>query len=194
LINDLATRRSAPRIVALTAALAMGLTACGDDPFAFPWSDVPDTVKLYSLARPELDIPTGFSFADGLAFAVEAPVATGRWDLALGTEGGALVLLPPGALGVFGLRARVARFPNTSYADIVQAPSDTTLYEGDDPVTVEAGTIYVIRTNLRPGSFGSACTYYAKMEPVVIDVAGGSLTFRYITSPICNSRDLVPPN
>ena len=193
-MNHVLSRRSAPRLAALAAALTVGLAACGDDPFAFPWSDVPDTVKIYSLARPELDIPSGFSFSDGLAYAVEAPAATGRWDVALDTEGSQLVLLPPGALGIVGSRARVARFPNTAYGDVVEAPSDTTLYEGDDPVPVEAGAIYVIRTNLRPGSFGSACTYYAKMEPVVIDVTEGSLVFRYIASPICNSRDLVPPN
>ncbi len=28
----------------------------------------------------------------------------------------------------------------------------------------------------------------------MIDVPGGTLTFRYVTNPICNSQDLVPPN
>ena len=55
------------------------------------------------------------------------------------------------------------------------------------------GSIYVIKTNRVPGSFGSTCVYYAKLEPVVIDAAGGTLTFSFITNPICNSIDLVPP-
>jgi hypothetical protein len=185
-------RSRAPRIAALAAALAVSLTACGDDPFSFDWDDAPDTAQIYSLARPELNIPTAFSFFDGLAYAVEVPNASGRWDLALDTQGGQLVLLPPGALGI-SARARVAPIPGVTYADVTQAPADTLLYEGDDPVPVEMGTVYVIRTNQRQGSFGSACTYYGKMEPVDFDVAGGSLTFRYVTSPICNSRDLVPP-
>lgn len=185
-------RRKAPQVTALVAALAVALTACGGDPFAFPWSDVPDTAQIYSLARPELNIPSGFSFYDGIAFAIEAPIATGRWDVALDTQGGELVLLPPGALGIAS-RARIAAYPNTAYSDVTEAPSDTLLYERDDPVSVVAGTIYIIRTSLRPGSFGSSCSYYSKMEPIVINPTDGVLTFRYVTSPICNSRDLVPP-
>lgn len=193
MMNDLLRHRNAPRLAALLAALSMLLTACGDDPFAFRWDDSPDTVRLYSLARPELNLPSGFGFFDGATYTIEAPVATGLWDLALDTRDGELVLLPPGALGI-SARARIAVFPNTPYGDVLEAPSDTLLYEGDDPVPVEAGTIYVIRTNVRPGSFGSACSYYAKMEPLVIDPTDGLLRFRYITSPICNSLDLIPPD
>ncbi|MDH3205258.1 MAG: hypothetical protein OEO79_01520 [Gemmatimonadota bacterium] len=185
-------RWKAPRVTAALAALTISLTACGDDPFAFRWSDAPDTAQIYSLARPELNIESGFSFADGRAIAIELPSATGFWDAALDTQGGSLVLLPPGALGITS-RARIAVLPATAYGDVVEAPADTLLYEADDPVPVVAGTIYVIRTNLRPGSFNSTCSYYGKMEPLVIDVPNGILTFRYITSPICNSRDLIPP-
>ena len=192
-MNDARERRRAPRIAALLSALAVSLTACGDDPFAFPWSDVPDTVKIYSLARPELNIPSGFGFFEGLSFAIEAPIATGLWDAALDTRDGELVLLPPGALGVPS-RAGIVMYPSTPYTDVVEAPGDTALYERDGPVPVESGAIYIIRTNVRPGSFGSACSYYAKLEPVIIDLVEESLTFRYITSPICNSRDLVPPD
>jgi hypothetical protein len=192
-MNDARERRSVPWIAALVSAVAVSFTACGDDPFAFPWSDVPDTARIFSLARPELNLPSGFGFFDGVAFAIEAPTATGLWDAALDTRGDELVLLPPGAFGVSS-RAGIVMYPNTLYADVMEAPADTALYERDGPVPVESGAIYVVRTNVRPGSFGSSCSYYAKLEPVAIDVVGGSLTFRYITSPICNSRDLVPPN
>ena len=174
------------------AALAVAATACGDDPFTFNWSDAPDTAQIYSLARPELNIVSAFSFFDGVSFSVEVPGATGQWDAALDTQGGSLVLLPPGALGVPS-RAGIAALPGMSYGDVQEAPGDTMLYEVSAPVPVEAGTIYIIRTSLRPGSFSATCSYYAKMEPLIIDVAGGALTFRYITSPICNSRDLIPP-
>jgi hypothetical protein len=186
-------RRYAPAIPAALAALTVALGACGDDPFAFEWSDEPDTVKIYSLARPELNIPSGFSFYDGLMYAVEQPAASGRWDAALDTQDGSLVLLPPGALGITG-RARIVAYAGAVFSEIVQAPSNEDLYVADEPVPVADGTVYIIRTNLRPGSFGSSCVYYAKMEPLVIDVADGSLTFQYVTSPICNSRDLTPPD
>jgi hypothetical protein len=185
-------RWKAPRVTAVMAALVVSAAACGDDPFAFQWSDVPDTVQIYSLARPELNIVSAFSFFDGVGLSVEVAASTGLWDAALDTQGGSLVLMPPGALGVPS-RARIAALAGASYADILEAPEDTLLYEASAPVPVVAGTIYIIRTNLRPGSFSATCSYYAKMEPLIIDVAGGALTFRYITSPICNSRDLVPP-
>jgi hypothetical protein len=133
---------NAPRVWAALAALAVGLTACGDDPFVFDWDGSPDTVQLYSLHRPELNIPSAFSFYDRVVFPVE----------------------------------------------------QTLLYTATQPVRVEAGTVYAIRTNRRTGSFGSSCVYYAKMEPVVIDLAEDKLTFRFTTSPICNSRELVPPD
>jgi hypothetical protein len=185
-------RWKAPRLVAGLAAVALSLTACGGDPFAFNWSDVPDTAQIYSLARPELNITSAFSFFEGVAVTIEEPEATGFWDAALDTQGGSLVLLPPGALGIAS-RARIAALPSTLFEEVLEAPGDTLVYVGNDPVPVVAGTVYVIRTNLRPGSFSATCSYYSKMEPVVIDVAAGILTFRYVTSPICNSRDLVPP-
>jgi hypothetical protein len=191
-MNDVHARRIAPRVAALSAALVVLLAACGDDPFAFQWSDVPQTAVIYSLARPELNIPSGFSFYDGAAWPIESPLATGRWDAALDTEDGQLVLLPPGALGIEA-RARIAVYYETAYSEVTRAPSDTTLYSADEAVPVVAGAIYIIRTNLRPGSFGSACSYYSKMEPTEIDAVEGVLKFRYVTSPICNSRDLVPP-
>ena len=55
-------RRSAAGFAIAAAVLTVGLGACGDDPFAFRWNDVPDTAQIYSLARPELNLPSGFSF------------------------------------------------------------------------------------------------------------------------------------
>ena len=179
--------------VAAVAAFLMGLTACGDDPFAFDWSDAPDTVQLYSLARPELDLLSGFSFVPPPSAAiVERPNATGSWDIAIDTRGGELVILPPGALGITA-RARVSVLGAVNFDEVEDAPEDTLLYEDDQAVPLSAGSVYVVRSNRRAGSFGSSCEYYAKMEPVTIDVAEGRLLFRYVASPICNSRDLVPP-
>lgn len=177
---------------ATVAALLMGLAACGDDPFDFDWSDAPDTVKLYSIERPELGLASGFSFAPPpTASIIERPDATGSWDIAIDTRGGQLVILPPGALGITA-RARISVLGVMSFDEVVEAPEDTLLYTADDPVPASMGTVYVVRSNRRATGFGS-CVYYAKMEPVTIDVAGGTLLFRYVESPVCNSRDLVPP-
>ena len=182
----------------MAAALLMGFAACSEDPFAYDWYDSSDTTFLYSVASPQPNLPSGFNFyerasriSDGRV-RVEQAGATGNWDVAVGTQGSSLVLLPPGALGITA-RAAVATMTGVAFDDIQQAPGDTLVYELNNPIPVVAGTTYVVRTNRQGGSFGSSCVYYAKLEPVAIDVAGGKLTFRFVASPICNNRELVSP-
>jgi hypothetical protein len=78
--------------------------------------------------------------------------------------------------------------------DVTEAPSDTLLYISDQQVPVRLGSVYVIKTHRWSGSFGRTCISFAKLEPLDVDVSGGTLTFRYVSNPVCNSRDLVPPN
>jgi hypothetical protein len=179
---------------ALACVLALGVSACGDDPFDFDWDDTPETVLLYSLARPELNLESGYAFRLHQRVRVEAAAATGNWDAALDTRAGALVWLPPGALGVAGSAARITTLPGVTLEDVIVAPSDTTLYTANEAVPIELGTVYIIKTSRTQGAFGSSCVYYAKAEAQVLDPIGGALTFRYVTSPICNSLELIPPD
>lgn len=181
-----------PLAVAVAGAASFGAVGCGDDPFAFNWDDTPDTVLLYSLARPELNLESGYAFLQGLRVRVESPSATGTWDVAVDTRNGEIVFLPPGALGVVSA-ARITTLEGLALDDVREAPRDTAVYVADDPVPIRFGNVYVVKTNRAPGSFGSSCVYYAKVEPVTIDADGGTLTFRHVTNPVCNSRDLVPP-
>lgn len=185
-------RRLTPTALALAAALMTGLAACGADPFSFNWNATPNTVSMYSLARPELNLPSAYNFFARSSLPVEAPTATGNWDMAIDTRDGELVLLPPGALGVES-RARIAALEGLELDDVTEAPSDTLVFSASVPVPARMGTTYVIRTGQRAGSFGTRCVYFAKMEPVSIDVAAGTMTFREVTNPVCNDRRLVPP-
>lgn len=191
--SELRGRARVPALAALSAALLVGVAACGDDPFAFDWNDAPDTVLVYSMARPELNLVSAYNFLQGARVRVEAPAATGSWDLAVDTRDGQIVFLPPGALNV-AAEAGVAVLEGMSLDDVTRAPSDTLLYVEDEPVPVRQGDVYVIRTNRQRGSFGRTCVYYAKAEAVAIDPVGGTLTFREVTNPVCNDRDLVPPD
>jgi hypothetical protein len=184
-------RVSAGTILGILVLLVVN--ACGDDPFEIQWELQADTVLLYSLARPEMNMDSGFNFRPGTLgpVRIEAATATGTWDLALDTRGGELVFLPPGALGVSS-RARVTAIPNKRREEVIEAPADTTVYSVDQPVPVRSGTVYVVRTDRAPGAFGSRCFYYARLEPTLIDVEGGNLTFVYDASPVCNSRRLIP--
>ena len=167
-------------VISLAALVLLAATACSDDPFEIRWELQADTVLLYSLARPEMNMDSGFNFRPGTLgpVRIEAATATGTWDIALDTRGGELVLLPPSALGVSSA-ARLAAIPGKRREEVVEAPADTTVYSADQPVPVRSGTVYVIRTDRAPGAFGSRCFYYARFEPTVIDIENGNLTFVY---------------
>jgi hypothetical protein len=89
-------------VINLAVLVLLAATACNDDPFEIRWELQADTVLLYSLARPEMNMDSGFNFRPGTLgpVRIEAATATGTWDIALDTRGGELVLLPPSALGV----------------------------------------------------------------------------------------------
>ena len=185
-------RSRIPALAALLAAGAVGAAACGDDPYAVDWVASPDTVLLYALARPELNLPSAFDFYNRTVMVVEDAGAAGLWDMAVDSRGGKIVLLPPGALGLSS-KAQVAALPGRTFDDVTEAPADTALYTSRAPVPVEMGTIYVWRSRQSAGYYGTSCVYYSKMEPLVIDPAGGTLTFVYDASPACNDRSLIPP-
>lgn len=178
--------------LALFAALFVS-TGCGDDLFEPRWFSNPEEATIYSLAIPELNLPTVFNFVQRTALRIESAQAVGRWDLALDTQDGGLVFLPPGALDVQS-RARITVLPDTTFDEVRVAPADSTLYSAEEPVPVALGNVYVVRTRQVTGSFGRPCVYYAKLEPLSMDVEAGRLTFLFDSSPVCNDRRLVPPN
>lgn len=172
-------------------------TGCDDDFFEPRWFADPQEATLYSLAVPDLNLPSAFSFIDGAAMRIESSQAVGRWDVALDTQDGELVFLPPRALGVQSpaqSRVRITVLPDTAFDEVRVAPADTTLYSSEDPVPVALGNVYVVRTRQVAGSFGRACVHYGKAEPLSLDVEAGRLTFLFDISPVCNDRRLVPPN
>ena len=113
----------------------MTATACDDNPFAFNWDDIPDTVLLYSMARPELGLVSAYAFFDGVELEVEVPGATGQWDIAIDTRGGKIVMLPPQAWNLHGCRDRDVRKHAARRCD--GSPSDSLEYVSDQAVTVE---------------------------------------------------------
>ncbi len=147
---------------------------------------------IFSLARPDLNLPSAFDFHLGVAQVLESPTSTGLWDLALDTRGGEFVFLLPEVLGIPS-EARILELPGLSFAEVREAPADTTTYTADEAVTVRSGSVYVIRTHVGSDQFGFDCLFYAKMEALELDVAGGSLLFVYDANPLCNDRDLISP-
>ncbi len=177
-------------------AVAALLTGC-DDPFEFRWEESPLESTLYSLDREELYTPSGYNLLERRAVVIESPTTEGRWDFALDRRDGAMYLLPPRSLNVIvdgrPSRAGIAPIPQTTFEDVREAPADTLLYTTREPVPLELGTVYVIRTFEQGGRFGQRCFFYGKVEPLEIDLERGALLFKHDVSPVCNDRRLVPP-
>lgn len=182
-----------PILATVLTVGAVGTASCGDDPYAIDWTVDPDTVVLYALSRPQMNLPSGFDFYNRVSVVVEGANATGQWDMAVDSRDGKIVLLPPGALGVSS-KAQVAPLAGRTFDEVVKAPADTALYIARAPVPVELGTVYVWRSRQNYGYYGTSCVYYSKMEPLAMDPAGGTLTFVYDSSPACNNRSLIPPD
>jgi hypothetical protein len=188
-------RKRVRAIFPVLVAVAVGSTASGgcNDAFEPVWASSPNVVDLFSLARPELNLPSAFSFYQRLTYRVEGTDATGAWDLALDTRDGELVFLPPRVLGIES-RAGIAPLDDDVFEEVDRAPSDTAAYIKSEPVRAELGRVYVVQTGVTPGTFGRSCVRYAKMEPVQMDAEAGFLAFLYDANPICNDRRLIPPS
>lgn len=173
--------------------LGSGLTACDDDYFKIKWEESPDTAIIYSLARPELNLYSGFDFLGRTGVKIESPQAVDGWDLVLDTRDGDLVFLPPGAAGVRNSAAAIAPIGAMAFADLKKAPRDTTLYIGDRSVPITVGHLYVIRSRRATGIYGSSCSYFGKFMPLAKNLENQSVTLMFDISPVCNDRKLIPP-
>lgn len=178
----------------LTLLLILVLAAC-DDPFGpAVWDATPDTMLLYSASRAEyLGFPSALDITSVPVQPVplEAPSVTGNWDLALLDNAGGLALAPSGAFAGLESRARIAVLANRTLDSVTQASRDTTTYTAD-PVQIELGNVYVVRS--RRASCGISSGYrYAKLRPVEINVAAGTYRFEIVRNPYCDNRSFIPP-
>ncbi len=179
-------------VVAFFAASVLGLTACGENVFDLKWTVARvSTVFLYSLARPELNLPSGFDFVDRREIEIQEPGSTGLWDLLVDTQDGQLVFVSPGALGIDS-EVMILQIPDTAFADVLTAPEDSTLYTKDQPVPIETGSVYVLRTHEGPSRFGVPCVFWGKIQPTDVDLALETVQFTYDVSILCDDRGLVP--
>lgn len=171
--------------------LALLTAGCGEDPFVVQWEEGPEETLLYSLDREEMFRPSAFNMLSRGEVIVEAGDTQGAWDFAVDREGGVMVLLPPRTLGIFS-GAGIAPIPNARFQDVTEAPDSPTAYVEDEPVALELGTVYVIRTREQQGIYGETCNYYGKIQALNIDQVAGILYFVHDVSPVCNDPSLIP--
>jgi hypothetical protein len=175
-------------LVAFTAA-------CDDDLGPLNWNATPDTTLIYSASRPVLQgLPSAFDFINLVRVNIEHASATGAWDVALGEQNGAFVLVPASAIGGITSRAAVARVTGTDLAAVLEAPRDTADFDST-PIVIEEGAIYVVRTRRAfCTEFGTEGVRYAKLQAIDVDPGAGTFRFAVVRNPFCNDRALVPPD
>lgn len=180
------------RVLPFVFALA-ALAACDNDPFRIHWEEDPRESTLFALDREELNRPSAFNLRNRAPVVVESVGSQGRWDFALDRMEGELFLLPPRALGVPS-EAGIVPIPDVDWDELLEAPADTTLYNSPDPVLLEVGTVYAVRTHRQPDGFGRSCLFYGKIQALEVNRPEGLLRFRHDRNPECGNRRLVPAN
>lgn len=176
-----------PVAALVVAGLASGCDA--NDPFDIEFIANVDTTAIFSLSRPELDLPGGFDLVRRQTVRLHVPGATDRWDFALDTRDGSLVLLTPGALGISNTSG-IAIVEGRAFDEVVEAPGDSAAYTFDGPVPVDPDVVYVVQTREVAGTFGIPCVRYAKLGPVEVLAAEGILRFAFDVNPRCDDRRL----
>jgi hypothetical protein len=116
-----------------------------------------------------------------------------QWDFAIRVRDGAVLFVPPAALGaesnvqsMAGITAPVA---GRSFDQVIEAPG-AGAFRTDSAVVAESGSVYVVRSRPVSCGFGSA-SQYAKIQPLEISVAEGRVSLLVSTNEVCGDPRLV---
>lgn len=178
------TRRLA---VLLVGVLALPQTAC-DDPFGAFLSDVPLTpseVTLFDFVTGRLEDPPAFDLVFQRLVRVDQ---TRNWDFLFQITDGVPAFAPFSAATDSVTDAGLLQ-TSLSFEGVLEAPE--TGYTISDPVPVQVGDVLIGRSRADPTQF-LACSRYAKLEIIELDLAAGTITFRFLGNPNCGDTVLEP--
>lgn len=170
--------------------LAATTTVVACDTFEPTWFAVPDTPLLHSLARPEfIGLPSAYDFIAQRPVVVERPKNQDPYDfdMAVTEIDGEFHVLPAGMFEGFPIQPGIAvDSSGIAFDDMDRAPRDG--YVTDRPIPLREGWVYAVQT--RRDFRG--CNMYGKFAVIDLDAAG-IVELRAIRNPLCNDRNLVPP-
>lgn len=167
--------------------IAFALAGC-EDPLQNilgPVPDEPSVSTLYEFDASSVRQPSAFDAIGGAEVRTDQSAA---WDLLLGSGGAGMEFRPRSVVLDVNSTAGLQRV-ETGFEALETAPSDG--YVTDEPVPVEEGAVYAIRSRQDP-QFGGSCVRYRKLEVLSVDGAAGTVTFRHLGNPNCSRRTLVP--
>lgn len=180
------------------ALVAVLVTAC-DDPNDGLFEPIirEDTVDLAAPLVDE-DIPTALDVAYATSAVrgrfPELVADAEQWDLAIRREDGEMQFVPAGVFGfqnpIGGASTAALTLPlERGIDEIREAPGDSQLH-GDTAITIRTDRTYIVRSRRTSASF-SGCENYAKVQPLNVDAAAGTVKLRVIGNARCNDRRLV---
>lgn len=111
-----------------------------------------------------------------------------QWDVALRLRGGSLFFVPAAALGLDSRAAVTRALQNETFESLVEAPGRDA-FLSDSSVVVQQGAVYAIRSRQLSNAFG-ACTQYAKIQPLSVNVATGRVRLQITSNERCEDPRL----
>jgi hypothetical protein len=181
------------RIVPLTLLLTAITVGC-DDSTGLNITPVlvSDTVTFAAPAPQTEGMPTAIDITGDGAFGIGGPRHPERvsealaWDLTLRLIGGELFLLPQGAVGITGSRAAITPpIVGQTFEGLREIPGQST-FRTDTAVAIQPGLVFAVRSR----DMGFGCVQFAKLQPVLVDVAAATAHFRVVTNEQCSDPRL----
>lgn len=173
------------------ALLAAALSAC-DDPTRFQL-DATVATDTFTLAAPSanrLELPSALDLTllgDGIGggrFPERAADAAQGFDLLLRVRDGQLVFLPPTVIGIKTEAGISQPRDNLTFASVTKLP-DNVRFLTDEAVPVRGNAVYFVRTRRFPLG-GGACQQFAKLAPLAVNVAAGTVELQATVSQNCS--------
>ncbi|WP_419935376.1 hypothetical protein [Candidatus Palauibacter sp.] len=179
-------RRPPPALPA-ALILVLAVAAC-DDPFAAFLGDVPLTpteTTLFDYQTARIQDPPAFDIVRAVPARVDQTL---HWDFLFQIRAGVPELVPFSAAADSvtdsGLQVTDERFE-----EVLEAPEEG--YTLNSPVPVRPGDVLIGRSRVDPTQF-LACSRYAKLRILDVDLEAGTLTFEHLVNPNCGDTVLEP--
>jgi len=181
-------RRFFRSLIPLIVAIVAGSSAACDDPFSAFLLDVPTVpleVTLFDFVTGRLEDPPAYDVIREITVRVDQ---TQNWDFLFRISGGTPELLPFAAVTDTVTDSGLIR-AGTSFEGVLDAPTEG--YTLSEPISIAVGDVLIARSRADASQF-LACSRYAKLEILDLDVSAGSVTLRVLGNPNCGDTVLQP--
>lgn len=152
---------------------------------------VTDTLTIGAPTVAAASVPSAvdvvaFSGAIGGGRFPERPQDAEQWDFTVRLRNGQFTFVPRAAAGVTGNRAGITQPMDTPFEEVRTAPASGR-FVTDSTVVVRKGATYVVRSRI----YSSPCFQYARVQPLELNVAAGTVKLQVSTSSGCQDTRLV---